>query len=103
MDATEIYSSQWLKAADIKEKKVKVTVAEVKPVVVKDNEPRKLELHFSELQKSLLLNKTNGTRMMEAFGKETDNWAGKTIELYTIMTNYQGEEVPAIRLKALKE
>lgn len=102
MDATEIYPSSWLRAEDIGQKHVKVEIERVNAVDVKEGQ-RKLEIGFKELDKSLLLNKTNTGKLIAAYGKETDGWIGKLVELYTVMTTFQGSEVPAIRLQALLE
>lgn len=99
MDATDVYPSSWLKAADVGKKKSKLTIVEVKVIRIKENDPQKLELHFDETDKALVLNKTNASRLIESLGKETSGWIGKTIELYTITTDYKGEEVQAIRIR----
>ena len=99
MDATETYPSSWLKAEDIK-KDVKVTINEAKLIDVKEN--KKIQISFTELDAALLLNKTNAMKLIEAFGKDTDNWIDKVIELYTALTTFQGKEMPAIRLRAVK-
>ncbi|MEW6744775.1 MAG: hypothetical protein AB1486_18635 [Planctomycetota bacterium] len=84
MDATAFYPSRWLKADDIGEhmkvKVLKLTKEEVQdetvPVLHMTAENQKL--------KPLILNRTNSGTMIELFGKETDNWIGKEIELFTV-------------------
>jgi len=102
MDATEFYAGDWLKAADIGEKRVKVQIASIEAAQIKEGKPKKLVLEFSELQKKLVLNKTNAGKLMDAWGRETNGWIGKVVELYTALTTFQGAEVLALRLKPME-
>lgn len=99
MNARDIYpDSRWLKASDIRGNQ-KLTIKDVVLVELKDK--KKLELQFTEIDKNLTLNKVNTDKLIEAFGENTDKWIDKVVELYTVMTNFQGKEMPAIRLNTV--
>lgn len=59
---------------------------------------RKLALHFEEIEHILILNKTNASILSDDFGKETDDWVGKTIKLVKIRSSYGGEPVDALQV-----
>jgi hypothetical protein len=93
----DIYPEAWLKAADIK-KEMKIRV--VKTSVEMIGEDRRIVLGFEEMDKGLVLNKTNKDRMVEITGsKDYTTWPETDIVLYTITTTYKKEEVQAIRIK----
>lgn len=99
MDATEFFPSRWLKAEDVGEKSVFVTInrASMEDIV----EDKKPVLWFDEFEKGLVLNATNNQTLIDLFGKETDSWNGQKVELYTVLVSYKKKEVPAIRIRAL--
>jgi hypothetical protein len=70
------------------------------------NEPNKERavIHFSELEKGMVLNKTNLKRIAYATGSdETDDWAGKQIVLYTDPdVEFGGEIVGGLRVRKPK-
>lgn len=98
MDASKFVQSRWLKALDIEER-VKVKIQKVSEEIVNDKE--KLVLYFEGREKGLVLNRTNSLRLVASYGKETDSWIGKEIELYRIMTTYKTEEVAAVRIQPM--
>lgn len=55
-------------------------------------------LAFEGKKKELLVNSTNRKRLVNMFGPESKEWAGKTIKLYTEKTNLMGEIVDGIRI-----
>ncbi len=55
---------------------------------------------FDELDRGLVLNKTNIKRLAELCGSDlSEDWTGKRVRLYTTTVAFRGEEVPAIRIK----
>lgn len=91
------FPSDYLKAADLNGKAVRVTIDNV--TEEKIGEDRKPVLHFVGKDKTLVLNKTNANRITEAVGSdETDDWQGWSITLYPCKVDYQGNRVDAIRV-----
>jgi hypothetical protein len=91
------FPSEFLKAADLNGKAIRVTIDTV--TTEKVGEDRKPVLHFVGKDKTLVLNKTNANRLVEATGTdETDEWSGWSITLYPCKVEYQGKRVDAIRV-----
>lgn len=69
---------------------------------MKDDEGREEEkpvLLFKGVEKGLVLNKTNATRIADQHGDETDLWVGKRITLTTESVTAFGKTQWAIRVK----
>ena len=52
----------------------------------------------AERNQELTLNKTNLQSMLNAFGDDTDAWEGSEVRLNVETTQYQGENVPCVRI-----
>lgn len=100
-DIGEVYqsNSDFLKAEDIGANFWTVTVSNV-DMKSFDDGSRKLLVMFQELDKGLVLNKTNADTLGDLYGKNTDGWTGRQIMLMTMPVDYQGKKVQAIRLRA---
>jgi len=107
MKLSKAFPSQWLKAADLQGKTWQLVIREIKMEDVSgegsDKEDKPI-VYFKtaddkNLKKGLVLNKTNGTALAVAYGDETDEWIGCPIELFTMQVQYQGQMVPAIRVR----
>ena len=98
MNIEEAFPSKWVKASDLKGSTAVVKIATVK--LEKIGEDQRAILYFVGKDKGLVLNKSNKKKLVELFGSETDEWTGQSVELFTIMTEYQGEPVDAIRLRS---
>lgn len=81
MNIDNAFPSKWLKAADIKGRKVPVMVADV--VMEEVGDGMKPVLFFKNKEKGMVLNKTNSDILKDAFGPETDEWVGQKITLGT--------------------
>lgn len=91
------FPSDYLRAGDLNGKAVRVTIESV--TVEKIGDDQKPVLHFVGKDKTLVLNKTNANRIVEATGSdETDDWEGWSIVLYPCKVDYQGKRVDAIRV-----
>jgi hypothetical protein len=99
MKVSDAFPSNYLKAADLQRRKVSVRIKSIATEEV--GSEHKLVIYFEGKEKGMILNKTNAMTLAYAFGDETDNWAGATIELYPTMTSFQGKPVEAIRINAM--
>ena len=107
MNINDVYqgASDFLKASDLKGKGVKLTISKVGVQEFDEKgdsgpyKAKKLILSFEGTEKELVLNKTNGRAIGAMYGDETDGWIGKQIKLYTAMVDFQGSQVPAIRVQ----
>ena len=77
------------------------TIADVREEEVGSGEDAedRFVLHFEDDTKPLVLNKTNGSVLLDAFGLESDDWIGKQVILYRDRTAFRGEMVDCLRLR----
>lgn len=59
-------------------------------------------VYFHEYTKPLILNKTNFSTLASVLGDDSDGWGGGHIVLFSSRTEFQGEEVNCVRLRAPK-
>ncbi len=99
MDIDSAFPSKYLKSSDLggKTVRLKITNIEIEPVG-KEKELRPV-VSFNGTEKTLVLNKTNANNITVVYGRETDDWIGKDIEVYTMMVEYQGRMTEAIRVR----
>lgn len=106
MNIGSAFPSKYLKASDIPESQfvtVQINHVEIENVAGSgDPEDDKPVLYFIGKQKGMVLNKTNSNAISTAYGYETDDWQGKTVQLYATETEFQGKRVPCLRVKVPK-
>jgi len=98
----DIYSGDYLKAADILGKTVPVRINgfSVKEFENSGKVERKLVLAFEGKGKTLVVNKTNASIISSNVGTDDySQWVGKTITLTTRKVESRGQVVDAIRVK----
>jgi hypothetical protein len=102
MDIRQFQGSQkYLKCADLAGSPVVVTIQDVVEETVgqgRDTEQKPV-LSFTGMEKTLVLNTTNGNTIADALGWETQGWPGRQIELYPTTTDYSGKTVDCIRIR----
>lgn len=99
MRMSAAFPSEYLKAADLVGKRVKIKMDRVE---MKDiGGDHKPVLFLLGTDKKIVLNKTNANEIIDAYGDDTDDWHGKTIELYEARVDFQGKKVQAIRVNAM--
>jgi hypothetical protein len=97
---SDMYPSRFLKAADA-DGDLTLTIRSVQPErfgqgsQVED----KWVVYFHEVDKGLVLNKTNMSTIAKLYGDHTDDWAGQRITLYATDVQFQTEMVPALRVR----
>lgn len=96
----EMYPSRWLAAAEIPDVGQTVTVRRIQLEEIGDGE--KWVLYFEELNKGLVLNKTNSQTIASLYGDDTDDWEGNQITLFPTQVDFQGKQVDAIRVRNRK-
>jgi hypothetical protein len=87
-NTSDIYPSKYVSSADLKGRRVTVTIREISFELMKDRngiEQRKPVLHFKEAKKGWIVNKTNW-KTLQTISKNYHDWIGKTIELQSIPT-----------------
>lgn len=97
----EVYGGNYISAASLKSEKLvnkllTISSAETMEIGQGEKSKTKIALSFKEIEKRLLLNKTNAAILSENFGNETDEWVGKKIKLNITKVNFQGSIVDGI-------
>jgi hypothetical protein len=84
VDWDDLYPGRFLKAADLKGKRVTVRIADVHlEELIGDKGPQvKGLLTFEGKDKAMALNKTNGMLIKAMFGRKLADWVGKRITLF---------------------
>ena len=98
MKFSEMFPSPWLKAEDIGDG-TKLTINSVTKEVVGQDKELKNVVHWLEPSKPMILNRTNGTSIMEMYGDDSAEWIGKSIELYQTGIEVGGKAYQAVRVK----
>lgn len=96
------FPSDYLKAADLNGCEVTVKMDHVEIKEVGKDKDVKPVLFFQGAEKGLVLNKTNATKISQAYGDESDEWQGKPIVLYEAEVQFGAETVPGIRVRIPK-
>lgn len=96
MRISSAFPSNYLKAADLQGRRVRVTMSRVELEKIGDD--TRPVLYFQGKEKGAVLNKTNSNVISAVYGDDTDDWEGHPIELFEAMVDFQGKTVPAIRM-----
>ena len=103
MNIGNAFPSKFVKASEVPEEGLTLTIDRVEIEDVDGKGSHKPVLYFRKAKKGLVLNVTNSKKIAALVGsQETDEWAGKTITLYQSETEYAGDTVPCIRVRAAK-
>ena len=96
----EAFPSRFFKAADVPAEGLPLKIAKVEQEKVGPDQELKWVLYFKGHDKQLVLNGTNWDLIAAALREEdSDNWIGKTIELYPTQTQFGKKMVDCIRVR----
>ena len=98
---SDLYPSKFLTAAELEEEGIIVTIRDITIEKMVDGTEKPC-LHFDEVEKGLILNKTNAKAIEKMYGDDTDNWEDERISLFPTYVDFKGEQVEAIRVKPKK-
>jgi len=102
MNIDSAFPSNYLKASDLGESAPVVTIDRIEVEPIGRDKEIKPVLYFKGKEKGLVLNKTNAKKIAELTGsKDTDDWNGCQIRIYATETEFGGETVECIRVKAV--
>jgi len=100
MKISDAFPSSFLKCSDLQGRTVNVIVSDVTMEDLGD--AKKPVVHFRGKDKGFVLNKTTSKVITQAYGDDTDDWIGKTIQLYPTETEFKGDMVECIRVRIPK-
>ncbi len=96
------FPSNYLKASDLGGRPVVVTIRSVEFEPVGRDKEIKGVVYFVGKKKGVVLNKTNARKITEIAGSAlTEEWQGTAIAIYPTETEFAGEMVECIRVKAV--
>ncbi len=98
---SEAFPSNYLKAIDLNNRTVKVAINKVVFEEIGQNKDKKPVMYFDKVKKGLVLNKTNAVEIAATHGDQMEGWTGKEIELFSMIVPFQGQNVPAIRVRTV--
>ena len=94
------FPSKYISAPDLQGQIVAVTMSHVNMEDVgQGQQEQKPVLYFLGKQKGLVLNKTNANHIASLYGDDTTTWQGQPLELFVIMTEYQGQPKEGVRVR----
>ena len=101
MNIDDAFPSKYLKASDLPEEGSQpAKIEKIQIEEVGQQKQKKPVVHFEDLDKPLILNKTNAKVISSLTGSgDFDDWIGKTINLYRAEVEFQGDMVEAIRVR----
>lgn len=103
MKLSEAFPGKYLKADDLGDEDVAVTIKDCTQEMVGQGSDAslKLVLMFREFDKGLICNKTNAKVIAKLYGDDTDDWTGKKIVLWVNHdVQFGNEVVSAIRVRS---
>ena len=98
----DLYPSRYLKPADIDDDDLVLTIDKVlvEEMGFVDRKETKPVLYFRNLDKVLVLNRTNANTIANLYGDQLSNWTGKQVSLFIAEVNFQGKVMPGIRIRS---
>ena len=100
MKTSEMFPSKYVAEADLGGQERVLVMRNIEFEEVGQQKDRKPVLYFEKANKGLVLNKTNTRKIESLYGTDTDDWMGHPIALYPSETDFQGETVACIRVRA---
>lgn len=98
MKIGDAFPSKWLKADDLKGRRLKVVIDRVQLETISDEE--KPVMYFRGKDKGMVMNQTNAGRLTVGFGTDdTEEWSGKEIILQSEPVQFQGRTVQGLRVQ----
>jgi len=101
MRESDFFPSDFIKADDLGNREVTLTINSVAREEFNDNGRKdyKPVVSFKKTDKRLVLNRTNFRTIADMHGEDTDEWSGKPITIYRTQVDFRGKQVKAIRVK----
>jgi len=102
MRKSEALPSKYLTGPWVGSRKFTVTVAHVVQEVMENGRETKPVMYFVGKEKGMVVNSGNWDAMAIVWGDESDNWNGKTVELFALPTQTPaGQATLGCRIRAI--
>jgi hypothetical protein len=100
MKRTDAFPGNYLKAQHcIDGGDMLLTITGVTMEAIGDDKREKPVVSFKEDERGLVLNATNWDTIADAYGDDSDDWTGKTVQLYATKTSFGSKRVDCIRVR----
>lgn len=108
LKVSETYPSQYLTAADLHGKRLRVSIASVEEVEVPDfNDKsitrRRILVGFKGANKKMLVGARNANILADAISDDCDQWVGQTIELFAQRESVAGVLKDVLKVSPIQE
>lgn len=100
MNIDQAFPSKYMKASDLPEDTVvPFVIEEIRMEEIGRDKQTKPVIYFKDQDKAMVANKTNCNTIAKALGsRDTEDWVGKTIRLYSTEVQFGDEMVESIRV-----
>ena len=97
----DLFPSRFLRPSDLGGSDMVLTITQV---ILEDfgtsgRKENKAVSYFKEVEKGLVLNKTNASSIANLYGDNTAGWVGKRVSLFVTEVSYQGKQMEGIRVR----
>lgn len=101
MKMSQMFPSNYLGQDDVMSPFVTTIIKITRDELKNDNGNEvKTVLHFANIEKAFICNKTNAFTLVDAYGDDSDHWIGKAVEVYVDPNvTYGGKRVGGVRLR----
>lgn len=100
MKKSDAFKGNYLKAQHLIDGgPMRLTITGCGMEAMPDDNKEKPVLAFQEDKRGLVINQVNWDIIAERYGDDSDEWAGKTIELYPTKTQFGSKRVDCIRVR----
>ncbi len=95
------YGSIYINLSDVEDSNLRLVISECREEQFQEG--NKDVLKFKDSSQRLVLNKTRGRLLAQAFGWDSDAWGGKAIEIFKGTANsFSGGQVDSVMVRALE-
>ena len=99
MRFSQAFPSQYLTAADLQGRRIKVTIDRIDQEEIGQKKELLPVLYFRGAQKGMILTKTKGNEIALVYGDEMDDWIGAEIELFEMLVRWpDGQMKPGLHV-----
>lgn len=96
---SELFPGRYIKAETLNGKPRTYQIVDVEPLKLSDGSEKPV-ISFEDERLKLILNRVNAEAIAALYGRNTDNWSGRPIELYPTRTQFGSKLVDAVRVRA---
>jgi hypothetical protein len=97
----DAYPSKYIKTADFTGPAT-YTLHSLNIEEVGQEKERRPIAYFKEINRGMVINRTNWDVLEDTFGPDTDRWIGQVVEVFPTTTSFGGRRVPCLRIRLPK-